>query len=113
MGRTLIAEGGKIPWQVNPNKRRKPTQRVRGGMIADGSGNPCLGKGHVPVEHIGVSSQSRRGLFFIYDFKSYLSSAIYAIAFCPSPAFRGRDLPLNFHPAATGVRLVFTPVGAG
>ena len=24
-----------------------------------------------------------------------------------------RDLPLNFHPAATGARFVFTPVGAG
>ena len=24
----------------------------------------------------------------------------------------GSDLPLNFHPAATGARLVFTPVGA-
>ena len=23
------------------------------------------------------------------------------------------DLPLNFHPAATGARLVFTPIGAG
>ena len=23
------------------------------------------------------------------------------------------DLPLNFHPAATGARLVFTPFGAG
>jgi len=26
---------------------------------------------------------------------------------------RGYDLPLIFHPAATGARLVFTPVGAG
>ena len=25
----------------------------------------------------------------------------------------GFDLPLNFHPATTGARLVFTPVGAG
>ncbi len=23
------------------------------------------------------------------------------------------DLPLNFHPAATGARFVFTPIGAG
>ena len=26
---------------------------------------------------------------------------------------RSIDLPLNFHPAATGARLVFTPIGAG
>ncbi|WP_197922382.1 hypothetical protein [Thiosulfatihalobacter marinus] len=25
----------------------------------------------------------------------------------------GLDLPLNFHPAATGARFVFTPIGAG
>ncbi len=25
----------------------------------------------------------------------------------------GDDLPLNFHPAATGARFVFTPIGAG
>ena len=24
-----------------------------------------------------------------------------------------RDQPLNFHPAATGARLVFAPIGAG
>ena len=26
---------------------------------------------------------------------------------------KARDLPLSFHPAVTGARLVFTPVGAG
>ncbi|WP_083413894.1 helix-turn-helix domain-containing protein [Paracoccus pantotrophus] len=30
-----------------------------------------------------------------------------------SQTFAGHDLPLNFHPAATGARLVFTPIGAG
>ena len=54
----------------SPSPRRLATRfsECEGGMIADGSGNPSLGKGHVPVEHIGVSSQSRRGLFCIYDF---------------------------------------------
>jgi len=26
---------------------------------------------------------------------------------------KAADLPPNFHPAATGARLVFTPIGAG
>ncbi|SPF79330.1 Gamma-glutamylputrescine oxidoreductase [Pseudoprimorskyibacter insulae] len=32
---------------------------------------------------------------------------------CLLPSLVPFDLPLNFHPAATGVRLVFTPIGAG
>ena len=31
----------------------------------------------------------------------------------PAVDWLAGDLPLNFHPAATGARLVFTPVGAG
>ncbi|TNF11690.1 MAG: hypothetical protein EP320_13945 [Rhodobacteraceae bacterium] len=41
--------------------------------------------------------------------------ATFACAAMIDPRVQGirPDLPLNFHPAATGARLVFTPIGAG